>query len=347
MDPNQQKKLNREQKDQLRFVKRAEKVNVMGVYFDQSDQIISYIKNLTDDIWADRDALMRELGRLDIAFDKYNLDIYPSLLEANLATANLGADHIQEFSGYRVPQELVTHTVLDNIYNPETGFFLPESVWDEKKKTKLYQNVLKSQASGLSQGEASEITDDYLKNSVTHGQYYNVERIVDNETQSNYSDSYLSSMFANNRALIGLELYYERKLSAFHRVYDICDELAGVWAINKLVPGVPSHSNCACEANVILRGPAKGPLKEFRSPRVKYKDQEVDLYKPKPRKARSIMPKSGNQWNARWERLTKMFTGNDLLKEMQKLVNDIISSGTKDPVALQMLITIKTIYGIS
>lgn len=242
--------IHRREYDSLR---KQKKVEVLGVYNGQARKVIDFVKNIPDDKWNNRNLLTKELAKVSIASDQYNEEITPVLLESELQLAQQANLQNSQVAQIEIQTKIPEYAVLSNMQQPN-GFDVTESIWTDTNNAQAF-NVVLSNYETSSQGEVSEMLEDYYMNPSTGGGYYIAERVVDTEFVKNYSDSKSFTMFEYNRALIGLEVYYERSLSFFHRVADVCDDLAGRYSIREGYPFVPSHPNCACSVNMRLGPP--------------------------------------------------------------------------------------------
>jgi hypothetical protein len=90
------KKPTLQQTRELNAVKREEKINILSVYLDQSDEILEYMDTLPDDVYTDRVLMINELARIDESIDSFNVDIYPTLLGGILGVSILGTQHVND-----------------------------------------------------------------------------------------------------------------------------------------------------------------------------------------------------------------------------------------------------------
>lgn len=127
--------------------------------------------------------------------------------------------------------------------SPIDNKVISEKIWDISKKTDLLKVVREGQ---LSNKNASEIANDITRYMNTGSGYSDAYRLAYTELTWGYETTRLDSARTFNDENLGFEIAIEQRLSPNHKIYDICDELQGVYRVDQKLPAIPRHPNCAC-----------------------------------------------------------------------------------------------------
>src|SRR5690606_33122296 len=100
------------------------------------------------------------------------------------------------------------------------------------------------------------------------------------------------------------KLLIEQYLSPMHRVYCICDILAGVYDPSKPIPKIPRHPNCNCGQRTLIDNPTNRKRVMSAEERIREAglDDQFEIMRDIDNKiSKGIMAKSANKWNAKME----------------------------------------------
>lgn len=138
----------------------------------------------------------------------------------------------------------------------EDGLRLSERIWSSEQKKAITEEVFNSVRKGESKFQLAQNLERVVGSGVPRS---SLDRIAKSELTYAYSHAKVDTVLAEKELFPNAEAYVKISLSPTHRIYDICDAMAGTYkAENAPIPGF--HPNCQCRSDVILK-PATIPLR--------------------------------------------------------------------------------------
>lgn len=272
--------------------KKAGKVNVTSLYLQQANQIIGYLSSFEAETFRSKSEATRMLARLDLLIDTYKEPITEVIESAEdtliVLNAKQATDTVKAANyTFSFGTEFVAKTkkvIIDKRHYEKGFWYLSDSVWGEQKKGELYAEVLKGINTGQPKKELISKLEDRLTKQGQGGQYHKVQRVLDTEFNNVYNIGKLESTRAWN-AENQDKILFGRKVSSAHKVSDICDEIAGVYAAEKDVPANP-HPNCRCISFQVFASDYTDKIKKIKSTggffkSTNYKGQQTQLLSTK------------------------------------------------------------------
>lgn len=234
----------------------AQKRGVVRTYLNQGIEMIKIFQNVIPNTINNpsRSDLISWFSIIDDETANFGQVLGSNIRDSELAIIELGGLQTQDIAGrkglqFRLSGDfgIRTQKSIENV----GSFDLSTNVWGTKSKTKLYQNVQQVINLGATKSEVTSYLENYLLNSPSRGQFYNVTRVVDTEFQRAYFQGSIKGSREFNQTFeqVGSKIAYIRSLSPSHKIADICDSLVGVYDTTKDVPEIPSHPNCKCLLN--------------------------------------------------------------------------------------------------
>lgn len=137
--------------------------------------------------------------------------------------------------------------VINHIY-PD-GLQLSQRLWNPMDRAQIISTVVRGYQEGISPFDLAERLQDFSKTEVFNHSY----RVAHTELVRMYSQSkYDSIQDWNENPEAEFEIMIRRSLSPAHKIWDICDVVAGTYKIGQKVPAVPSHPGCMCEVYEVI-----------------------------------------------------------------------------------------------
>jgi hypothetical protein len=133
--------------------------------------------------------------------------------------------------------------------SPVDGKVISEKIWDISKKADLLIDVKKGVNAGLSADEIAESVSKYLR--VGRG-YNDAYRLAYTELTWGYETTSVNSARNYNTQDLGFEIGIRQSVSPAHAIYDICDELQGVYRLDQNIPAIPRHPRCICRQDQVI-----------------------------------------------------------------------------------------------
>lgn len=230
-----------------------QKADAMGLYFNQSDKVLSFVKNLPLKDFLKVDELNKKLASFDVTINSFNKPMTNQLRANQAKMITIAVDHTKDYLKVAKipfsPDKKLAGKLLDSLNTPidDSKFKLSSSIWGAEKRDAIYQYIKNNVKQGVSRSELTKNLEEYLQGNDKKGNYYKATRVISTEFQRAYVEGGIeSSRSYNEDAQDGQKLVWYRKTSSGHSLSDVCDELAGTYSIDSEVPVVPSHPFCIC-----------------------------------------------------------------------------------------------------
>ena len=138
----------------------------------------------------------------------------------------------------------------------EDGLRLSDRIWSIDQKKAITEEVFNSVRRGESKFQLAQNLEKVVGSGIPRS---SLDRIAKSELTYAYSHAKVDTVLAEKDLFPNAEAYVKISLSPTHRIYDICDAMAGTYKAEFApIPGF--HPNCQCRSDVILK-PATIPLR--------------------------------------------------------------------------------------
>lgn len=227
-----------------------------------------------------------------------------------------------------------------NVQNPT----LSENIWGESSDEIL--SIIKDGfREGLSPYNVAEKIKTY---SLSGDGFKNAFRLAYTELTHAHSVAQVEAIRAwNSDPVSEFKLLIEQYLSPMHRVYCICDVLAGVYDPSKPIPKIPRHPNCNCGQRTLIDNPTNRKRVMSVDERIRAADLDEDFEVLKDINneisKKGIVTQSSNKWNAQMEYITQKLKGEEQQKALQALANEV---DLNDPVGKTVSNMLERLYGV-
>lgn len=224
---------------------------------------------------------------------------------------------------------------------------ISSNIWDIDSKNKINSIIQDGFLEGLSPFVIAQQIKQY---SISGDGLSNAYRLAYTELTHAHAVAQVEAVRAWNADPEGeFKLLIEQYLSPLHKIYCVCDILAGVYDPSKPIPKIPRHPHCNCGQRTLIDNPEN--RKKIVSIEERLKDAELgenvkllmDVDNAVRKKWTQTLSKSSNRWNAQLEEIMRNKKGEELNKSLQALANEL---DTNDPVGQNVLKVIKDTYGI-
>lgn len=183
--------------EQSRLARRANKIDILGKYFAQSDELLTQFDMIPEAEYRDTPMLLNRIGRIDLRAQNFDGEIYPSLVSGIYSMTINGASDMQAYTtaagiNFNVGQTFYDQTVarLELPYTKDVNKLISSGVYEARS----YSEV------GLNKGLSSGGQDRYNK------MLENISKLPDKEQQKALLQSlanYINSAEPLGQGIIG------------------------------------------------------------------------------------------------------------------------------------------------